>query len=558
MKFRKWSISIAILASLLCMTAVGTKVSAATGKADGSTLGGIPIEGLKDDEAKSLIQSEIKSWMDGGTLKLKSKYESYGIPRSAFKFHIDASLTDFHEQTKRSWSTFFLKPDRTDVPLVVTVNKKEIELPERMEAKQTLKRAKDAAAMLQEREPSIVYVDNPEQLLTPVASISYKLPSGLNTAGVAQIVEGLNEKTITPDSKFSFLKVVKVPAELKERPEELNLLATGLFEMALNTDMKIAEHHSQSELPDYAKPGTEAAVNKKTDEDLLLLNGDGRAYKIQADMYGDTLEMSLLAIPGEESYAYELMDQQPISSRIVYRYNASLPAGSEQVEEQGEDGMQVDVYRVHKAKDGAMIDKKLIRRAAYLPKPQIVLTSSQEVEAEPVPDINQGIVGPDGSLIPDPNYGVTPGTGTNGGITTPDTTIPGNGSVTQPDIGTTPGTTTPGTTAPTVPTTPNTSTPATPGTSNGAVNGGTNTNLPPQISQATPEMKKDLYDSLRDDCIREEGNKDAANQQCTNESEILSNWLLKFLTQNGVWNNQEQSAPITKSPELNGILKGMK
>jgi len=546
-KLKKWSITIAILASLLITTAVGTKVNAATGKADGSTLGGVPIEGMKDDEAKSLIQSEIKSWQDGNTLKLKSKYESYDIRRSAFKFHLDASLTNFHEQTKRSWSTFFLKPDRVDVPLVVTVNKKEIELPARMEEKQTLNRAKNAVAMLQEREPSIVYVSNPEQLLEPVANINYKLPSGANAAALAQMVEKLNEKTIKPDSKFSFLKVIKVPSELKDRTQELDFLATGLFEMVLNTDIKIAEHHSQSELPDYAQPGMEAAVNKELDEDLLLLNGDGRAYKIIADMYGDTLEMSLNAIPGEESYAYEVMNQSPISSRIVYRYNASLPAGIEQVEEQGEDGIQVDVYRVHKAADGSIIDKKLMRRAAYLPKPQIVMTSSKEIETPPSQDPLQGIVGEDGSLITGPNPGL------NNGATSPNTITPGSGLATQPNTSTTPGATTP-----TTPSVPNTNTPVTPGTSNGTVDGGINTNLPPQISQATPEMKKALYDSLRDDCIREEGNKDGAEKRCANESEILSGWLLKFLTQNGVWNNQGQKVPVTKSPDLNGILKGMK
>ncbi|WLV24122.1 G5 domain-containing protein [Aciduricibacillus chroicocephali] len=560
MKLRKWMTGMA-LASLLTFTTVGHGVfaSAAAGDPDGSTLGGIPIEGLDKEDAKALINEEIKTWMDGGTLKLKSKYETYEIPRNVFKFHVEASWNDFRDQTKRSWSTFFLKPDRTDVPLAVTVNKRSVDLPSRMDQEKTLDRAKEVASMLGEEGPSIVYMEKAETMLQPVSSINYKIPSGTNAAALVQLVENLNGKTIKPDSTFSLLKTVKLPAELKERTQELDFLATALFELSLSTDMTIAEHHSQNELPEYAKPGMEAGVNKEMNEDLILVNGDGRSYKIAGDVFGDTVEMSLQAIPMEESYVIQLENEQPITSRIVYRYNPSLPAGVEQTEEQGEDGKKVDVYRVHKAADGTMVDKKLVRRASYLPKPQIIMTSSQEEVTAP----EQNLTSPDGTLIPGQTQ--TPGvTDPNSSDSTTGTTIPGStttlpgtdGTLGTPGM-TTPGITAPGTTNPGV-TTPNTSTPVSPGTGSSSTQNNNLpevSNVPPQISQASPQMKQALIDSLRDDCVRVQGPN--GKDRCKNESEIMSGWLLKFLTENGVVNNN-QSAPITKSPELNGILKGMK
>lgn len=554
MKLRKWMTGVA-LASVFAFSIAGNPAvaSASTGDQNGSTLGGIPIEGLDEKEAKALINDEIKTWMDGGNLKLKSKYETYEIPRSVFKFHVEASWNDFRDQTKRSWSTFFLKPDRTDVPLTVTVNKRTVDLPSRMDQERTLDRAKEVASMLGEEGPSIVYLEKAETMLQPVSSINYKIPSGTNAAALVQLVENLNGKTIKPDSTFSLLKTVKLPSELKERTQELDFLATALFELSLSTDMTIAEHHSQNELPEYAKPGMEASVNKELNENLILVNGDGRSYKIAGDVFGDTMEMSLQAIPMEESYAIQVENEQPITSRIVYRYNPSLPPGMEQTEEQGEDGKKVDIYRIHKAADGTMIDKKLVRRASYLPKPQIVMTSSQEEVSTP----DQNLTSPDGTLIPGQIPGQTD-PNTSGGINN-STTIPG-GTTTLPGIGgttETPGTTTPGATNPGV-TTPNTNFPANPSTGS-STNQNSDlpqvNNLPPQISQATPQMKQALIDSLRDDCIRVEGAN--GKDRCKNESEIMSAWLLKFLTENGIVSNS-QSAPITKSPDLNGILKGMK
>jgi len=529
---------IAVLAVLILSPFYISKHVYAASK--GSTLGGVSMEGLNEEEAKELLQTELKTWMNGGAFTLKSKYEQTEISRSAFTFDLDASWAEYEEMTKRSWQNFFLKPDNVHVPLTVKVDEKRLELPELADRQKTLDHARKAAEVLSEDGSEIQYKDNPASLLMPIAQIDYRLPEGSNPAAVQHLASVLNGKVIKSDSRFSFLEAAKLPSELKDRTVERNFLASGLYELLLSTNVTFAEHYSQGKLPDYAQPGIEAAVHEGRNEDLLIINTDNRSYQIQAETDSSELHMSLLALPQSETFAYELGEQAPIAPRTVYRYSSSVSPGTEQVVEAGKDGMKVDVYRVHRAADGSQIEKKRLENVIYLPEPKVVLTSSQIVEPAPIPDPYEGSAD-SGQAGEDPSTDMsTPQTDQ---TVIPDQSVPPTESPSVPSGGNDiqPGT----------PSNPQQTQPQ-PNTGQTEV---------PRLEDVKPELKNVLQEDLMNACLKKAGNQTKAADRCKRESREATNWLLDYLLRPDIWSRKagKPGEPlITKSPELNAILKGMK
>src|SRR5690625_5134063 len=94
-----------MLILILFITPVHTE---AAGKMpDGSTIANISIEKMSDGEVKKKLETELTIWQSGEDINLLSDFEQFTIPRSVFEFDIDATINQFNDRTKRTFTSIF-------------------------------------------------------------------------------------------------------------------------------------------------------------------------------------------------------------------------------------------------------------------------------------------------------------------------------------------------------------------------------------------------------------------------------------------------------------------
>lgn len=356
-------------------------VDAAGKMPKGSKIGDVTVSGKTDDEIKTLLDTEIATWLAGDDFVLRSDSEYFYVPRDVVKFDVNASIEDLNNKTKRTWETFFLRPKNKSVDLQVSLNKesdtyKQLVAAEYINVDATLARMVEHAKQLAVAEIPIVYSEDVEGSAETLAGTTYDIPK-LSNSTLKYIVDALDDYTIDANTPFHLTDAINLPEDLEEPEEELSFVATALYNAFLLTDFEIAERHTQIDMPNYTTYGRDVLVDPEADKDFIAFNVSDHPYTISMEIKDGELHTAFMSLPSNITYGFSIENDREIEPRTFYRFDHDISVGTFQVDVPGEAGRVVEVYRITYEGEKE-IDKELISIDVYLPTTEIILISPDE------------------------------------------------------------------------------------------------------------------------------------------------------------------------------------
>ena len=363
---------------------------------NGSGIAGISLEGMNFEEAKKTLEDSVAEWLSKDPIVATSEYEKVVIPREVFDFDIDDSLHELDERTKREWSNFFMKKKNIQIPLNVELSPGYMDLldwSDSINVQKTLDKALLIASNLQDSEIVLEYNESATLEQVELAAVTHPLPEA-SIATMIRLTEELNGKVLSGGEAFSFLEQVVLPQGLANSEVEMSFVASGLYELALQTELVIVERHPAEVKPTFTEPGLEAIVNREDEKNLLLYNPTSNAYTIHAEIVEDELVMSIHSKERENRFTYIKENIKDIEPRTIYRYSHDLSPNEQEVITEGIAGVQLEIHRQKQSESGAVEDSELIARDFYPPQHEVILVSAMEeelVEEEVVePEVETG------------------------------------------------------------------------------------------------------------------------------------------------------------------------
>ncbi len=332
----------------------------------GTQVAGVLVEGMSKKDASALLHEKINIWKTEEFLFAQSEHEEVAIPRSIFHFDIDTTLNQLQARTK-GWIPL-VKKSNVVQPLVVEVEKNNTELtnlPTYVDIHSTLTRASTIASNLDDHIVEIEYAVDRNQQLAIVAETSITIPSELSNPTLNNLISQLNGWSIKSEEIFSVSEALS-PITDTELPE-INLIASGLYSVVLQSNLTVLERYSQGSIPVYAEPGIEVSINPKVDKDFIFYNPNVDSYTLGLVLDANQLHIKLESFVPEDALSYHVKNVSEVQPRTVYRYSKGLSPGTSRTIQEGVSGLEVEVYRTEQG------EEKLVSRDFYPPEPKIVL-----------------------------------------------------------------------------------------------------------------------------------------------------------------------------------------
>ncbi|MGE6514521.1 VanW family protein [Lysinibacillus sphaericus] len=343
-----------------------------------STIGGIEIEGLKASTLESTLQTAITQWQTTAVV-VSGGNTSIMIDTNQLSFDISAAISQYELLTKKPWYAFWQKDKVVHVPIPVTINETiihQIESVDIWESEKTLQTITSHASYLRNHEIEAVVNDTLMQAEERLGFQVAEIPTDVR--GIREIIASIEEVVLVPDKPVSFLSLLGEQTGAVNGAT-LNFLASTLYSVVLQTDYEIIERHSQQVLPSYLQEGIEADVNVALNKDLQFINRSKHTSKLKTTLEGNQLKIEMFAPTKDKEITVRVSKDKIVKPRIVYRYSDDLKVGQERVEQEGQEGFRIEVYR--SVVENGTTDEQLVSKDYYAPENRIVTRSTKE----PVP-----------------------------------------------------------------------------------------------------------------------------------------------------------------------------
>lgn len=193
--------------------------------------------------------------------------------------------------------------------------------------------------------------------------------------GIPKIIPSLQELNLVPNKPVSLLSLLGEQTSAVSEAG-LNFLASTIYSVVLQTDYEIIERHAQQVLPSYMQKGIEANVNVALHKDLQFINRSTLTGKLKTTLEGNQLKIEIFAPTKDKEITVRVTKDKIVKPRIIYRYSDDLKVGQERVEQEGQEGFRVEVYR--SIVEHGTTDEQLISKDYYAPENRIVTRSTKE------------------------------------------------------------------------------------------------------------------------------------------------------------------------------------
>jgi len=386
---------IAVLIIVLAAWVPNLIIDRALAKGDGSTIGGIAVKDLEDDDIENALQEAITAWQEAPIIVEGANVTISHDPK-LFVFDVKSSLAEYHSLTDKSWFAFWKQRQVVHIPLHVVVDdqvKKQLEATGVWEVEATLNAIITQASYLKSHKITATVADTLSLEAERLALSIEKIPTG--AIGVDKLTNTLNDSIIVMNEPFSFLTTIEGKYD-KANIEAINFVASMLYHAALQTEYEILERHSQEKKPNYLQQGLDARVNRALDKDLQFVNHSGQPNKLKLTVEDNSLKVELLAQKKEKEISVRVSKDKIIQPRVITRYSKDLSIGREEVIQEGKEGVRVEVYR--SIVENGSTSEELVSRDYYPPTNKIIVKSSRQPV---VPENSNGNGGTSSSNDPD-------------------------------------------------------------------------------------------------------------------------------------------------------------
>ncbi|KIL44569.1 G5 domain-containing protein [Jeotgalibacillus soli] len=341
--------------------------------------GGVIIPASSVDEVRSYLMSEISAWQSGRDLELSYSGGDVTIPREVFVFDLEQTIQMNKDKIEAPWYSFKSRNEEKKIMLTVYLDDTKMLEPlfSIIEIKKTIAQLEFAAGSLSNETIQAVEKKNASSVGEIVATHSVDVP--YDDPALIKLVSLFDGVQIHARSNFSMLEWLK---ENGDDSSILNILASGLYGGALQTNLKILERHAQSAIPSYTDPGMEAEISPITQRDLRLHNPNPFPLTIQAVINDSRLVMTFSSLPLDAAYQVKVVEDTEVEPRIIRRFTNNLQAGEEQLIQQGVNGQRVETIRLMVSSNGETLSSDRISRDFYAPVPTVIEVSSYTKEQE--------------------------------------------------------------------------------------------------------------------------------------------------------------------------------
>jgi len=224
------------------------------------------------------------------------------------------------------------------------------------------------------------------------------------TANVRLAAKLVNGTILNPGEEFSYNKVVGPrttergfrAAAIFAQGEVVDGVGGGICQVsstiymaALRANMKITERRNHAFYVDYTPKGEDATVVYGS-IDFRFKNTSEYPIKIVATSKNNYIRIQLMGTEPDEKVTVKLTkkthSQTPYPTRE--KSTTALKAGERKVDQKGQEGLSMSVYRNVYDKNGKLIESYLENNSKYKPMPEIVLvgTGASEPAVAPAPE----------------------------------------------------------------------------------------------------------------------------------------------------------------------------
>ena len=340
-----------------------------------SSIGGVEVAGLKEEEIEAAVQAVVTEWLDTPILITGGGMTST-IDPGQIVFDVASSIAEYERMTDKSWYNFWDRDQIVHIPLQVGLSEEaqsQLEAIAVWDVENTLNSVLEQASYLKGHEVEASVIDTTLLEAERLALSIEVIP--VHTLGVSEVGNILNDFVIAPGESISLLTILSENTELANQAG-LDFIASMLYNAVLQTDYEILERHAQNEIPSYIQQGTEATINQALEKDLQFVNLSEQPGKIKVTTEGKSLKLEIFSQMKEKDIKIRVEKDRIVNPRIIYRYSDELAVGQEKTIQEGKTGIRVEVYRSI-VENGAS-SEVLVSRDYYAPVNRIVVRSSKQ------------------------------------------------------------------------------------------------------------------------------------------------------------------------------------
>lgn len=223
----------------------------------------------------------------------------------------------------------------------------------------------------------------------------------------------INDMILKPGEIFDYDKVIAEAERtygFKEAPVILNgklvpgigggicQVSSTLYNAALRTGLEIVERRNHSLPVAYLPLGLDATFSQGY-LNFRFKNTTGKNIIIRSSTDNDRLTIKLFGtMDAAVSYKMETKTIKVIQPTVKYVVNTRLPAGSQQILQEGKVGYQVESYRI-KLINGKEVSREKVATDTYKAQPRLIATHTNDAKPDsngehPAPIIEDGVIGP--------------------------------------------------------------------------------------------------------------------------------------------------------------------
>ncbi len=245
------------------------------------------------------------------------------------------------------------------------------------------------------------------------------------TANVRLAAKLVNGTLLNPGEEFSYNKVVG--PRTKERGFQLAGIYSGgkevdgigggicqvsstLYMAALRANFKITERTNHAFYVDYAPKGEDATVVYGS-LDFRFVNTSEYPVKIVATSKNNYIRIEIMGTEPDEKRTVELTKKTHSQTAYTTKEeeDPNLPAGTREVEQKGQQGLTMSVYRNVYDENGKLVESYLENRSRYNAKPEIVRVGTGPAVPAVTPEVPATPAEPTVPVSPEkPSEPVTP------------------------------------------------------------------------------------------------------------------------------------------------------
>jgi hypothetical protein len=320
------------------------KITNADGKfSDGTSIGTLDVSGKTESEANSMLEEKYVDWIKG--TKIMLQYQEKSVPFDLVTFHLDSKKTVGSVKNGQKNSAFITigksKVDEQIQILFPQLKSSDFDLEKLTTSlKQTASNFENGSLTLNLYNDFLLTDHVKKDTVLNVAELQLNgVPDDLRS-----ILEENPRIDIPGDATFSLLDYVK-KQKLNIKAPALNLIATGIYQAILPTNLTIMERNIGNTLPDYDRLGYEAKVNLEKNVDLVIANPNKGRFVLEFQLENERLKVTLKGEKFLYTYKISTNDEQKLAPKTIVQYSPLLLTGKTLLQTNGADGQIVKVYR---------------------------------------------------------------------------------------------------------------------------------------------------------------------------------------------------------------------